>query len=471
MMLASKLKCVWIAVFCIFISIPCASATETKLIPEHEQIEGPFEDGMDVTDTCLECHEQQARDLMKTSHWTWSNRQNVINKGWTDTGKRHAINNFCIGVASNLSSCTQCHAGYGWKDDSFDFDDASAVDCLVCHDTTGEYKRIAGVGGQADLSIDLSHIAQNVGSPGRHNCGMCHFYGGGGHGVKHGDLEASLIKADASLDIHMAEEGLNFPCQHCHATSKHRIPGNSMTVTPAGDSHVRCTNCHEETLHEKRVLNHHAKTIACQTCHIPSFARIEPTKTYWDWSTAEKGKQKKYDPRGLPQYLPYKGDFVWGKNIKPEYEWFNGTAGVYTWGDKLDPKKVIKLNWPVGDKADPQARIYPFKIHKARQVYDRENNYLINPYLAGEKGFWKQVDWDSAATIGMQARGLPYSGQYGFVDTMMYWRINHTVESADKALECKDCHGRDQTRMDWKKLGYSGDPLFLPGQARHQIKK
>jgi len=475
MSFCSKTCRVWFAGLLLVAVFPAAmlSAADAgfKIIPEHQEIEGPFEDGIDVTYTCLECHEEQAHDFMKTAHWTWSRLQEVPGKGLIKMGKRHGINNFCVGVASNLESCTQCHAGYGWKDDSFDFSDPSLVDCLVCHDTTRQYKRLAGTGGHADLSSDLELIAQKVGAPGRHNCGSCHFYGGGGHAVKHGDLEKSLIDADSGLDIHMDKDGLNFSCQTCHVTEKHNIPGHSMADSPAGGNPVLCTNCHEGSIHEKPMLNQHAKTVACQTCHVPSFARAEPTKTEWDWSAAaQQGRDAEYIKEGVPRYLPYKGNFLWDTNIEPNYAWFNGKANIYTWGEKINPDEVIALSSPIGKKSDNGAKIYPFKIHRGRQIYDSVNNYLINPHLSGETGFWEKMDWQTSATIGMQARGLDYSGEYDFANTVMYWRINHMVEKAARALQCRDCHGREQQRMDWQKLGYEGDPLYLAGQARKPLK-
>ena len=47
-----------------------------------------------------------------------------------------------------------------------------------------------------------------MGKPGRENCGSCHFYGGGGDGVKHGDLDSSLKRPSRELDVHMDAEGL-----------------------------------------------------------------------------------------------------------------------------------------------------------------------------------------------------------------------------------------------------------------------
>ena len=167
--------------------------------------------------------------------------------------------------------------------------------------------------------------------------------------------------------------------------------------------------------------------------------------------------------------MPYKGRFVWQKDVKPKYAWYNGKSGIYTWGETFDPGKELYLNWPIGNKDDKQAKIYPFKVHKGKQIFDSVHNYLINPHLTGDTGFWENVDWDSAARIGMQARGLDYSGKYGFINTVTYWRINHMVEAADNALICGDCHGAKQTRMDWSSLGYKADPLYHAGEARYLI--
>ena len=63
--------------------------------------------------------------------------------------------------------------------------------------------------------------------------------------------------------------------------------------------------------------------------------------------------------------------------------------------------------------------------------------------------------------IGMDGTGLAYSGSYGFAPTTMYWRIDHMVSPKEDALSCLDCHG-DNGRMDWKALGYKGDPMSNP---------
>ena len=111
--------------------------------PNHVDHKGfypePFADAHAVTKACLHCHPDSAKEVMATSHWNWAG-QIVKLPGREEilaVGKRNLINNFCIGIQSNWPRCTSCHAGYGWKDDSFDFTNELNVDCLVCHDTTG----------------------------------------------------------------------------------------------------------------------------------------------------------------------------------------------------------------------------------------------------------------------------------------------------------------------------------------------
>jgi hypothetical protein len=128
-----------------------------------------------------------------------------------------------MAITSNWCRCTSCHAGYGWKDDAFDFSDASRIDCLVCHDTTGTYKKTPTACGKEKPGLNLVKIAQNVGRPSRTTCGTCHFCGGGGDGIKHGDLDSTLIHADKSHDVHMG--GKDFSCQKCHKTHAHKKDG------------------------------------------------------------------------------------------------------------------------------------------------------------------------------------------------------------------------------------------------------
>ncbi|MFP3912992.1 MAG: hypothetical protein ACLFUT_13035 [Desulfobacteraceae bacterium] len=52
---------------------------------------------------------------------------------------------------------------------------------------------------------------------------------------------------------------------------------------------------------------------------------------------------------------------------------------------------------------------------------------------------------------------------YGFINTTMHWRVNHGVGPKSQALSCTHCHSPDRV-MDFKALGYSGDPALSKGR-------
>ncbi|MFW5908982.1 MAG: tetrathionate reductase family octaheme c-type cytochrome [Desulfosalsimonas sp.] len=380
-------------------------------------------------------------------------------------------------MRGNEARCTSCHAGYGWKDDSFDLSKHENIDCLVCHEQTGDYKKFpAGAGnpvkeptdfgGKTFYPPDWQEAAQSVSRPTRKNCGECHFYGGGGDGVKHGDLDSSLFDPDRELDVHMAEDGGDFDCTRCHTTRAHFISGRCYK-TPAFDDRkslleddmierIACSSCHTETPHEPgSKLDDHTDKVACQSCHIPAFARENPTKMRWDWDTAgrltEDGKPVvEKDEYGKPSYHGKKGSFQWEKNVVPEYYWFNGSLEYVLLTDELDSSDPIELNRVMGSMDDPKSRIYPFKVHKGKMPFDTENKTMLSPKLFGseKEAYWKSYDWDMALEAGMEAHGLDFSGEYEFVETEYFFQITHMVAPAEDALDCSACHSDDGRLAD-----------------------
>ncbi|MCX7608490.1 MAG: hypothetical protein N2049_04635, partial [Anaerolineales bacterium] len=246
-------------------------------------IQGPFETPQDVTRNCLSCHPDAAKEVMATSHWTWTSQP--FNVPWRDQpvtiGKYNQINNFCIGAMGNQKACTACHIGYGWQEtddffgQAYDFTREENVDCLVCHAQSGYAK---GSYGNPKQGVDLLAAARSVGLPSRQNCGSCHFNGGGGNNVKHGDLSQQLIYPSPEDDVHMG--GANLLCTDCHVTENHQIKGrlvaDNYVVNP--EEQVSCTQCHDPAPHDDQRLNEHTKAVACQTCHIPYMATEDPTK-------------------------------------------------------------------------------------------------------------------------------------------------------------------------------------------------
>ena len=482
-----------------------------------KELRKSFRSGPEVTKACLTCHTEAAKQVHKTKHWTWE----FLNpKTGQRLGKKNVINNFCTAVPSNYEFCTACHVGYGWKDNKFDFTSEENVDCLVCHESTGTYRKLAGLSGHPpykDMEFpagsgrivkapDLRSVAQSVGKPSRANCGACHFYGGGGDAVKHGDLDSSLLNPKHYLDVHMDKAGLDFSCATCHKTTGHEISGSRYAPNAKEASsvdHMRgkedknpaaCQACHGNEPHNMDRLNRHAEKIACQTCHIPEFARGDkPTKMWWDWSTAGKmdsdGKPYKLkDSGGHDAYDTKKGSFRYEASVIPEYVWFNGNVSYTLRETKLDPSKVVRINHFEGSADDGASKIWPLKVFRGKQPYDSVNNQLVvfHTYGKDDSAFWSNFNWDKALDFGMKAIGAEYSGKYSFVETEMSWPITHMVAPKEDALQCAQCHapvagvGRldrvpgiympGRHGSDWlNKLGWALAALSLLGVTGHGL--
>ncbi|HOJ08319.1 MAG: tetrathionate reductase family octaheme c-type cytochrome [Ignavibacteriota bacterium] len=415
-----------------------------------------FSSPQQVTAACISCHNKRHQEVMQSNHWNWEREEYIEGKGIVYLGKRNAINNFCIGTQGNEESCAKCHIGYGMTSKGKSFTDSTNVDCLVCHDNTETYVKESEKGGMPLATLNFNEIAQSVGKPKLSNCGVCHFYGGGGNNVKHGDLDEAMFETTRDVDVHMGTDGAKLQCVDCHTTEKHNISGKVYSLSSMNMDRNTCEQCHTATPHEENILNEHTIKVACQSCHIPIYAKVNSTKMSWDWSTAGKLRNgepyEENDSLGNHTYLSIKGDFTWDRNVVPDYIWFNGTASHYLEGDLIsDTTRPLVLNQLHGSYADDDSKIYPVKIHKAKQPYDPVNKILIKPKLyadkKGEGALWIDFDWHSAAVEGMKEANLPFSGQIAFINTEMYWPVNHMVSVKENTLDCNGCHTRENSRL------------------------
>ncbi len=479
-----------------FTAMPAAGASKsTADHSKFKELQQNFQSGPEVTKACLSCHTEAAKQVQKTKHWTWE-YLNPENK--QRLGKKNVINNFCIAVPSNYAACTACHIGYGWKDDKFDFTVETNVDCLACHDTTGSYRKLAGMAGHVPYkdmeyppgsgsfvkATDLKKVAQKVGKTSRDTCGACHFNGGGGNAVKHGDLDTSLEAPDKELDVHMDTLGLNFSCATCHKTGGHDVAGSryAPTAVDRKGAQVRgsedrknpatCQSCHGQAPHTKTAkLNDHTSKLACQTCHVPSFARGGiATKMSWDWSTAGK-----MGPDGKPMtvkddkkhviYDTRKGDFVLAENVTPEYIWFNGSVQYTLRGDPVEKSdQPTRINRFEGSPHDGKSVIWPVKVFRGQQPYDTVSKSLVILHTTGndDASYWKHFNWEKAIAAGMASVGDTFSGKFDFVKTEMTWPITHMVAPKDKAVGCVECH-KAGGRLE--KI----EGVYIPGRSRDHL--
>jgi hypothetical protein len=95
-------------------------------------------------------------------------------------------------------------------------------------------------------------------------------------GVKHGDLDQTLVNPSENVDIHMGKH--NHLCIDCHKTKNHNISGKAYSVSVNHKGGISCIDCHEKVPHKDRRINAHLDSLACQTCHISTFAKRAPTK-------------------------------------------------------------------------------------------------------------------------------------------------------------------------------------------------
>lgn len=451
-------------------SLKINAGKKIKPTTDHSKLEAlqvNFNSPQEVTKACMSCHTEAHKQVMQSNHWNWERGEYIRDRGIVYIGKKNAINNFCIGVEGNEKSCAKCHIGFGVTDKMNGYTDSTNIDCLICHDNSDTYSKGSELGGYPDPEVDLGIIARSVGKPTRSNCGVCHFFGGGGNNVKHGDLEKSMFNPSKDIDVHMGTDGANLQCADCHKTESHKMLGKIYSLSSMNRDRSACEQCHTETPHSTEILNEHTLKVACQTCHIPVYAKVNPTKTDWDWSTAgrlENGNPvEEDDESGNHTYLSIKGSFKWGKNLAPEYVWFNGTAGHYLLGDTIsDISKPLVLNSLNGSYGDKNSKIIPVKIHRAKQPYDSITKMLIQPKLfsdkKGEGAYWKDFDWNKASETGMKDVNLPFSGNITFINTEMYWPVNHMVSSGDKSLQCIQCHTRNDSRLKNLK------DFYMPGR-------
>ncbi len=462
-------------VFSMLLTMGVAASAQESEGMDHSgfgPLQGPFETAPDVTAACLTCHSDVGDDFMGTIHWTWDYESDATGERY---GKYQVMNNYCVNVRTNEPRCTSCHAGYGWTDENFDFTNAGNIDCLVCHDTTGTYKKFpTGAGhpayedttfsGKDWPAVDLVSAAQGVGLPSRANCGSCHFTGGGGDAVKHGDLDTSLKAPSFELDVHMDAEGLNFTCQTCHTTEDHEIAGSRYEMGA-----VNCADCHTEEPHEDDTINAHTASIACETCHIPEYARAQPTKEFWDWTTAgdrnDDGSIKIItdEATGKDVYDSRKGSFEWESNVVPTYLWSNGDFDWTLPGETVTMEDGFTINFVLGGPGD--GKIRPFKEFEGIQPYDAVNQAVmpLNLFPSGEAdttAFWKFWDLNAAIPDAAAAYDLEYSGSYENIDSVMYWPQNHMVAPASEALECTECHSEDG-RLDFAALGFPDERIAV----------
>lgn len=425
------------------------------------------------TATCLQCHEDQAKSFFHSQHYQWrGDAPQIVNAHGKKLGKLNTFNDFCtspqgnwIGEVRNsrgeviTRGCSACHAGQGkMPSETMSREQLENIDCLVCH--AGGYRRdLYGSEGEGyawkpilwQNQAGLDSVSKRISLPTRAMCLRCHSASGGGPNYKRGDLEYKLADPDRDYDVHMASEGANMQCVACHAGTDHRVRGRGtdLSGTDSPDKPLSCatTECHGAKPHKADVLNAHTDRVNCTVCHIPSFARDEATDMFRDWST----------PKYNPEADKYTATITLEKDVRPVYAWYNGTTRAQLLGEPARrlADGSVGIMVPQGARRDPNARIYAFKLHRGRLPLLTGRNWLI-PITV--EHFFADGKIDPAVKNAAEEIYGIENANYTWTPTSRYMGIFHGVQPASHALRCLDCHS-SPSRLDWKALGYPGDPM------------
>ncbi|WP_200153866.1 PKD domain-containing protein [Chromatium okenii] len=345
--------------------------------------------------------------------------------------------------------------------------------------------------------------AQNVHATTRKSCLNCHAGAGGADGAKRGDLSQEDVNPSVTHDLHMSSAGANLTCADCHTTpgvngETHRMRGRGLDLR-ADDVAERFTceagGCHNNRPHgdfsntQGASKDKHAMKVACQTCHIPAYAKAAVgTEIARDWQDPHPSDAA---CSGRGGWLPREDKGGLGSAaLIPSYNWFDGTseviyleeslAGVPTVpldatiaakfvGDFAAGDPAYVLGQPNGDVTSATAKLYPMKQHWGKLARNDANNSLVG-HSTFE--FFRTGSFCRAVALGLgddpdaTCAGTPGTLEMPAgttaVPVFTYQTINHGVEPTANALGgdsagCGSCHqalSGGPARLDMAALGY-----------------
>lgn len=463
-----------------------SSGGSSEVIAEHQGLtyQGPG--------TCLRCHADEAHEVFGSSHYQWQGpdpfmlnlpNANRSKLSLINPSIAGGVNSYCGNIVGNWGGCSSCHIGRGTEPSATESTaQLENIDCLLCHQKAYKRKKDATTGlmvpDTANMAISMDQAVQTVHQPERANCLQCHAKAGGGDAVKRGDLAlATANTLDEHYDQHMATTGANLQCQDCHVSQNHKIAGKGSDLrTTDLNTDISCGNsgCHSSKPHDASSLNRHTTKVACQTCHIPYYAKnavdtaaTEATETHRTWQVPEwNAANNRFDPTP-----------TLANNLVPQYQFWDRYSTAYLLGDEA-VKDPVTGNYPTsrprGGVNDPASKLFPFKyktsdypLHtspvdgKKRLVALNTSVYFKGGVNGTPNGDPTNAPYDAVASglSNMAAMGIlpgsPSMSEVSWVTTDTYQLLNHQVGTEDDAVQCTQCH-LSKVRMDLQgQLGYA----------------
>ena len=463
----------------------------------------------DGPSTCVRCHNTQAVEVFGSVHYQQTGPTPNVTNVDGNAGERGdgavGYNSYCgTHVTSTRATCAGCHVGNGrYPTRVMSTEQLNNIDCMMCHQQV--YRRRAAPpyqtvempapgGGTrtiqvpvedetgfsympdaAAMPVSVLEAARTVHRTTRAACLRCHANAAGADGAKRGDLSSVSANPPRSSDVHLSPEGANLACARCHSAGHHRVMGRGLDLRP-NDSPERleCSRCHGARPHgdydalKSESRDVHALRVACQTCHIPRFAKDKPTEMARDW------REPEFSPGACSGQGGWAPSLALASNVVPSYQWFDGTSRVYVLGQVpvANREGEYALAAPNGSVRSPGAKIYPMKEHRSVAARHDATGQLI-PHST--YAYFTTASFELAVAEGQRQSGL--EGPYTIVPTHEFQTINHGVEPEENALRCSECHGEagfsgGPARMDLQRdLGYElkGPPSVVCAQC-HQAR-
>jgi len=188
--------------------------------------------------------------------------------------------------------------------------------------------------------------------------------------------------------------------------------------------------------------------VACQTCHIPTYARnaadsteTEATEMHRTWVTAT----------GTGPFHP---EVTLQNDLIPSYRFWDGRNDNLNLGD-IAVLDAATGRYPtsrlLGDIEGDGSKIWPFKVKTAEQPRVISTGGLL---ALDTSVYYATGDATAAIESGLGNMGLPVDEPYDWVITQAVQALNHQVAPASSALSCDDCH-ESTARMDLQgEMGY-----------------
>ena len=201
----------------------------------------------------------------------------------------------------------------------------------------------------------------------------------------------------------MATTGANLRCQDCHTITDHRVAGKGSDLRPTDTAiGMECTDCHGD------VASDHPVAIENTSTGSPA-RRVTSRSTPRTRATAPPPKRLRSTGPGSTPTAPHRlSTRSWTRTTTsfPRYRFWNRLSDNYLLGDvavmDLETGRY-PTSRPLGDVADPDAKLYAFKYKTAQQPIVSSTGQLI---ALDTSVFFATGDRGAATEQGLVNMGL-----------------------------------------------------------------